>query len=169
MGEGPQYPPPPRADDRFAIWSQQVAEILERISHRWKGEREEFDRGTNTTRWVRPEGSVPLMNDQGIDYCIGQMEMFANKVTFLSTTSADEIYRIVRINGFTLASSLYRNWERYDIRPHNFEEICISITTFFFFAAKRSLNGDEKDFLKTTGIDQLIRQQPVQTGPRIFG
>lgn len=164
------YPAPLKNDAAFATWSQQVDEVLEKIMHRWRGERERVNRD-GTTEWITPEDANPLMNDAGIDYVISQIHPIVNKNTFLSNvTDTNEAYKIVRIKGMSVAEALLLNREKYNIKLENFKDICLSIVCFYLLALKRPVREGERKFLMNAGIEQRIEQVMASGGGfRIFG
>lgn len=164
------YPAPLKNDSRFATWSQQMDEVLEKITHRWRGERERVNRD-GTTEWITPEDANPLMNDAGIDYVISQIHPIANKNTFLSNISdAAEAYRVARVKGMSIAEALFLNYKEYDIQPENFKDICLSIVCVYLLALKRPIREGERKFLMNAGIEQKIEQIMASGGGfRIFG
>ena len=171
MSEGKtSFPAPLRDNDRFAVWSQGIDEVLEKITHRWRGEHETVSRD-GTITWVLPEISNPLMNEQGIDYVISQIHPIVNKNTFLSNVDdVKEAYRIARIKGMSIAEALFLNYKDYDIKPENFKDICLSIVCFYLLALKRPVKEGERKFLQNTGIQQEIRQMMGEAGGfKIFG
>lgn len=171
MSDGQQqqrFPAPLRSDDRFAIWSQQMDDVLEKITHRWRGEREEYDREGRKV-WKTPTDANPIMNDKGVDFVISQVHAFANKNSNLSNVKDTEVYRIVRVRAFSITKSLFLDAKEYNIRAEQFEELTTSICALFFFAAMRPLASGERKFLMNTGIENVIRQfGPGGQGPKLW-
>jgi hypothetical protein len=132
-------------------------EVLDKVTHRWRGETEVYDsRGTRS--WERREGVKPIMNDQGIDYVISQIHLCANKNTNLSNLTKEEAYRLARISGMSTATALFLNYEKYAIDSDHFVSLCVAITDLYLKASMRAVVQGERTFLTRTGIEQNIQQ-----------
>ena len=171
MGET-QYAPVPalKHNDQFAIWSQQLKEEIEDLSHRWKGEAKVWDEREKEYVWKQQENVEPVMNEAGINYLVSSMLIFCNKSMTLTSYTRNEAKDLAMHRTLALCKTLLLEKDVYKLQHQHLEDLGATIMQIFMSTAMRSVGNGERNFLSRSGIEQTVRQIMGQEkgGPKVF-
>ena len=109
------------------------------------------------------QNGEPLMNEEGINSVIGQIQTLVNQVTVMSNLNKMEIPMLVEFLGDTLAKDLMMNRIRYDIKSSSSrDKIYFTALTSAFVCMKRAYEEGEKRFWKGSQHEMTTRHEGIQ-------
>lgn len=98
----------------------------------------------------------PLMNNEGVNSILGQVESIVNQVTVMGNLKDEEIRGLMDFLADTLAKDLMMNREKYEIRHHSARDrIYFSALSTAFITMKRAYEEGDRRFWK--GSVQEVR------------
>jgi|TARA_R100000501_G_C2624592_1_gene117862 hypothetical protein len=109
------------------------------------------------------QNGEPLMNEEGINSVIGQIQTLVNQVTVMSNLNKMEIPMLVEFLGDTLAKDLMMNRIKYDIKSSSSrDKIYFTALTSAFVCMKRAYEEGEKRFWKGSQHEMTTRHEGIQ-------
>ena len=113
------------------------------------------------------QNGEPLMNEEGINSVIGQIQTLVNQVTVMSNLNKAEVSMLVDFLGDTLAKDLMMNRIKYEIKSSSSrDKIYFTALTSAFVCMKRAFEEGEKRFWKGSQHEMTTRHEGVpQTSP----
>lgn len=109
----------------------------------------------------------PLLNEEGINSVIGQVQSIINQVTVMSNFESKDLPPMIDFLGDTLSKDLMLNRDKYNIRNASArDKIFFAVCIGAYIVMKRALNNGERGFWK--GSQQDIRQI-IDTGQKSKG
>lgn len=109
------------------------------------------------TKWERPQGVRPMMNEFGIHSVIIDVYSVVNQGTVLSNLTEEDVANITIQVHMNLISKLGMNWREYEIEKANLSTILWVTSNMCYMALKRGLNQGERGFLKKTVFSNETR------------
>ena len=122
----------------FSKWQLDPDGTLEAIVHNLRGEKQKVDTG----EWYSPRGSVPLMNELGIQSVVSSIKFVINKDTALSNLTENDIKDMCNRRGLYLADNLSSHLYEYGIDPRNFPTIVNDIMDNIYIYLRRAKEGE---------------------------
>jgi len=106
---------------------------------------------------------APLMNEEGINSVIGQIQTLVNQVTVMSNLNKAEVPMLVDFLGDTLAKDLMVNRLKYNIISSSArDKIFFTALTSAFVCMKRAFEEGEKRFWKGSQHEMTTRHEGIQ-------
>ena len=149
----------PAVDETTRRWQLSGIDVVEEISHRFRGDRYDFVKN----KWVEYPG-LRLMSDLGIAEICGILSTFINKNTLLSNFSAGEIRLMLIDFEKSMTLQVEMNWERWGLERHDFDIVWLTISNTAWASLNRALNAGEKRFIESTEQRRIISSEGNQSG-----
>lgn len=109
------------------------------------------------------QNGEPLMNEEGINSVIGQIQTLVNQVTVMSNLNKAEVPMLVDFLGDTLAKDLMMNRIKYEIKSSSSrDKIYFTALTSAFVCMKRAFEEGEKRFWKGSQHEMTTRHEGIQ-------
>lgn len=167
----PQQPPQDFHDDRFAqsqeqpdsaiIYQLDAEQICVEIEHGLLGEKFNADTG----KWFKPKNAKPIMNNDGIDFIMGEIRKRVNRNTFLSFLTDENIENICSDLHKTMTDVMILNWEKWGIDKTLIKSTVYGVMDTVHIALRRAMNKTTLDYLKkaTQVVERINRDQNKKT------
>ncbi len=97
-------------------------------------------------KYVKNTEVKPLLNDMGVQSVLQTIKINVNNITSLSNINDVIVRREARHALLTITSDLFRNWNRYDLNPSNFDKIIGDLHTLIINGIYKALNEGERRF-----------------------
>ena len=174
MNEEQLYPPmmPPQDyhDDRMPMPTQEQSDsaiiyqldaeqINGEIEHSLRGEKYDADKD----RWIVPEGFKPLLNNEGVEFIMGEIKKRVNRNTFLSFLTDENIDVICSDLHKILTDTIILNWEKWGMDKTMIKSVVYGVMDTVHIALRRAMNKTTLDYLKkSTQIRETINRDQQQ-------
>ncbi len=123
----------------FTRWRLDSLEITNQLRHSLKGDVYNEELG----KWVKL--GKPLMNDDGISLVISYVETVANKITFLSNLTENDIVLICRNLGKSFAMILLYKYDKLGVSKEDDDFLFWKVMEFGLIALKKSQVAGERE------------------------
>lgn len=155
-----------QASADFNKWAEDSSPELADIEHDLRGDATVVE--DNKLIWKKV--GEPLLNEAGIRYVMSEFKAFANKNTFLSNISEEDVFRICKFTSFAFINALFYNYKKFALRPEHYEALVEKFNNFIEFAARRPVDeGERKAVTQTVNETRVVTDvQPSQGIGGIF-
>jgi hypothetical protein len=172
----PLPPPQDYHDDRMSFMNQEQTEsaiifqldpqhIIEGIEHSLKSEKYDAKKDI----WYRSKNIKPMLNDEGVEFIMGEIRKVVNTNTFLSNLTDNSIDKICADMHKYFTDVLMLRWKEWEVEKSMLKPIVYGTMHTVFIALQRCQNKTTLDYLKkSTQIRETINRDE-QNRKRRFG
>ena len=137
----------PQLKETTIISQTDPKKVLEEFMHIMRGEEEKID-DEGHSKWDKPAGAKPLMNEDGIRYL--RVDVFgANQGIVYSNYEDDDARAIVNAIADEVVDKIGDNYIEYGIDKSNLGSITLIVLGILFSSYRRGMGQGERIFVKT--------------------
>lgn len=133
--------------DATLVGQTNPRQIIEDLKHYYRCE-VEVPNGRGGSKWERPQGIKPLLNERGVHSIIIDVFGYVNQGTILSNLSDDDVGKLTIECGWTVAKKLKRKHKEFNCDEWNMTTIVMTTATMAKMALLRAKNQGERGFLR---------------------
>jgi len=170
QGQMPYFPPQPSINETTLVSQTNPQGLIDELGHKLRSEIKKTEED-GSTKWVRPEGIDPMLNEKGIYSILVDVYSITNQGTILSNLTEDIVSKIVTELGKTVTFKLAMNWKEYECKKSNLSTIVLIVCNMSYMSLRRGMDQGERNFIKNVGryTEHITMGGGMQGGQQMEG